>query len=408
MMMARLLFAVLCSLQGRHVYSVAAPTAANSITGVVAVADVSDPNCNIGSACSPTIAGSILPPALRGLCVGTTSGNMCWDACNEEHAPETYSTDANFRLGIALMVKQFRTGQRGGASCQGAKLRSTCAPGERCTPPQSTWGRGMCTNMPPNGNQCVDMCDTKIPLTAFKNTIGKQAGTVSIVEQVRGGRDPLGHTTCPGPSVWLWLWIPILLCILVGACFGVFRMFQGFKGLKKGQPSDRNRQQYKEPTEEPFVEEGYDDYNQGAKAMEYSEEPMPVMEPMMDQSAVIYEAPLMGEQVIAPAAPVLFGGEPNLMAGLAPTTMAQPGVGTFLAPTTYSQYTTGAAGAYTVYPQASSVTSGSAYVSRPAYGGSTVVPGGTLGTQMPAYGAYGAYGGVPTTTSYPTGSMRIG
>ena len=44
------------------------------------------------------------------------------------------------------MVKQFRTGQRGQNSCPGAKLTTTCNPGERCTPPGLTWGRGMCTS----------------------------------------------------------------------------------------------------------------------------------------------------------------------------------------------------------------------------------------------------------------------
>jgi len=261
------------------------------------------------------------------------------------------------------------------------------------------------------------MCDTSHPLSLFKETPGKQAGTVSIVEQVRGGRDPAGLTTCPGPSVWLWLWIPLGILALIGVFFCIFKLIQLNKGLKKGIPSDKR--QYKEPLDDaPFVEDNYDDFNQGPKAMEYSDEPMPVLEPLVEQSAVIengaaiphyVEPGLAGEQVISTPAP-LFGGEPNLMAGFAPTTVVQPAAGTFLAPSTYSQYTTGAAGGYTtVYPQASSMAIGGAstYVSRPAYGGSITQPGGALATQTPAYGAYGGYT-VTDAGPQPSGSMRIG
>jgi len=505
MMAARLLF-VVGSLQGRHVYSAPSP----SIPAFVATPDVSDPTCEAGMSCSATLTGVILPDVLRGLCVATANGNMCWDACNDAHDEADYgASNPNTQMGIALMVKELRTGMRNGA-CPGAKNTPTCSPGVRCTPPQLTRDRGMCTNLGlGQGNQCVDMCDMTNPLTFFKDTPGKQAGTVATVEQVRGGRDPMGRTTCPGPSVWLWLWIPILLCCMVGTCFGVFKMFQGYKGLKKGQPSANRSQQYKEPDEMPFVEASASTFltesreagetklhvesdkgfqagrlvsiDEGSPVEEVNEitgfgsillknplkfahpkgapvrmlpedtwlpeepmpvEPMPVMEPLPTYVPEVptYPPAVIYEQAAPPyGTPSLFGGEPNLMAGLAPTTTTtymQPAGATFAAPTTYSQYTTPAAATTysqyttpaadysTVYPQASSMALGgnSTYgvptaVSRPAYGGSTYgVPtattGSALGTQMPAYGAYGAYGGVPTTASYggvqPTSSMRIG
>ena len=120
----------------------------------------------------------------------------------------------------------------------------------------------------------------------------------------------------------------------------------------------------------------------------------------------------------AKAAPAtnIFGGEPNLMGGLAP--LAAPL--TVAAPTT--MYPSLAAPMTAAYPAASYqlpvqqgyAQAGSAYMTGSQFGGSMALTGGAMTTQMPAYGAYGAQAApqmVSTSLNqavYPTGSMRIG
>merc|ERR1719316_2667459 len=111
------------------------------------------------------------------------------------------------------------------------------------------------------GNVCLDMCNTDIPLDTFHDTPGKVAGTVSLVEMVRAGQDPAGLTQCPMASVWLWLWIPLLLCVLIGICAAAYWMFNFYTGrLKKFKNKG-----YREP-EQPLVEDDapYADYQQVA------------------------------------------------------------------------------------------------------------------------------------------------
>jgi len=307
---------------------------------------------------------------------------MCWDACNLEHDEMDYATGAN-QKGMALMVKTFRTANRGADSCPGSVMQATCTPGDRCTPQGLTLYRGMCTPvagsqtwlpMPPYkpGNQCLDMCDTKIPLDAFHDAPGKQAGTVSLVEQIRGGRDPAGYTTCPGASVWVWLWFPILLCCLLGFCYLAYWMFNYYRTrLRK----DKNRSMR---DNEPFVQDEvpYGNYDQVQPQMGGGGDPMPVMEqekmPVMDVDQIPQMQPVVQQQpmtVAAPAAGQSLFGTPDLMGGLAPATV--------MPPTT------------TTYTQASPY--------------SMQVPMATQMTQMPAatysqygaapYGAYSSYGG---------------
>jgi len=256
----------------------------------------------------------------------------------------------------------------------------------------------MCITMAGKGNTCLDMCDTKIPLDTFHDTPGKQAGTVGIVEQVRAGRDPAGFTTCPGPSVWLWLWIPLLLCCAVGFCALAYFMFNYYRGRLKRSVKNRG---YSEP-EEPYVEDGppYADYNQGLPQQEadfqqmpppqddrdVALEPMPVIDQTQYPAEPLVEVPIVTGQA---AAPNLFGGAPDLMAGLAPATVAMAAPAPLYAGMAAPLTTAGSSYApYTVAPGALQTVS-------PMYGGSMAV--------QPTYGAYGAYG-----TTYPTGSMRIG
>jgi len=261
------------------------------------------------------------------------------------------------------------------------------------------------------GNQCLDMCDTSIPMALFKDTPGKQAGTVNIVNAVRAGRDPKGMVTCPITGAMLWLLIPLTLCCCVGLVGGAAWVFNYMRALRRKQ--NQKNQNYREP-EQQFLEEQqqpYADYGQEQpqeqyQQRDYAAEPMPVMEPMV-------EVPVLqaGEQNI-------FGGAPNLMGGLAPLSAPL----TVAAPTT--MYPSLAAPMTAAYPTASYqlpaqgyAQAGSSYVTGSQFGGSMALTGGAMATQMPAYGAYGAYGAqaapqmVSTSlnqTVYPTGSMRIG
>jgi hypothetical protein len=276
----------------------------------------------------------------------------------------------------------------------------------------------MCLTIPGQGNQCTDMCNTKIPLDTFHDTPGKQAGTVAIVEMVRAGRDPAGLTTCPGPSVWIWLWIPILLCCLIGFCALAYYMWNYYRQRLK-----RGRSGYREP-EPGYVEDQvpYADYQQvSPQDMEYDQmappqtmdmdqtlEPMPVAEPYQEiapQTAM----PLLEEKAVELSGPNLFG-DPSLMGGFAPAAVAAPAAYAIGGPT-YAQ-------PYMLQPQATSMAvsnygglsgyGGSAYQSRPMVGGVVT------GASVPSYGAYGAYGapnayGGANVTTYPgTTSMRIG
>jgi len=368
--------------------------------------DQQDPNCVVGQSCS---TGSLVP-TVRGLCVTDMGSNWCWDACNLKHPVTSYST-AN-QAGIALMVKQLRTGMRFG-SCPGASFTPTCNPGERCTPPGSTWGRGMCTTQVGAGNQCLDMCNYKIPMDTFHDTPGKQAGTVQIVQMVRAGRDPAGLTTCPGASVWVWLWFPLLLFCSIGMCALAYWMFNFYRGrLKRG-----GNKGYREP-EQPYVEEGqpYVDYDQVApqdmdqmapQDQYYGEEdPMPVVD-QQDYGAVLAPAavpvstePNLFEQpMLMPLAAGSVYAQQPLTTGY-PTTYAAPMT---MAPQMYqanSMSVSGAQGYTTTYQQAA----------MPQYVSQAAVPQYT--SQMLAAPVtmqpYGAYGGATATTYPGTTSMRMG
>lgn len=410
--MARLLTGLFCLLQGGLVNGQIINTSIPGTTNQI-YPDVEDGTCTPGGYCTPN--AGILIPTIRGLCVAVPGmTQQCWDACNDNHTLDLYGAGqpATTQKALAMMVKQLRTGRRygscpGSASAAAARRETICNPGERCTPPGLTWGRGMCITMAGNGtglqqDACLDMCDTSIPETTWKSTPGKQAGTLRMVRQVQAGRDPSGLTTCPGISVWVWLWFPIFLCCAIGCCAGSYYSFMYYKNRIKPNRS------YREPVNEPFMEDGqgmgqYNDFPQGQpqemdaypppQTMDAMEDPMPVIEPQQE--------PLLAEVPVAPAAfveekvePNLFD-QPNLMAGLAPLTVAAPTASYPVAGSNYitsyqaaPQYTT----SYAV-PQAASMS-----VAAPVY-----VAGGAT-TVTPSYGAYGAYG-----TTYPgTTSMRIG
>lgn len=322
----------------------------------------------------------------------------------------------------------------------------------------------MCVTITGAGNQCLDMCDKKTVL-AISTTAGKQAGTKQTVNAVRAGRDPEGRTTCPGPSVWIWLWIPIVLCCLMGLVFGAWKIYE----VQLTRKRQRNKGTYREP-DQPFPEE-----NPASAVYQPQEEMETQMEPPPMAGAAAYEQPPMTAAMMAPEndpmpvlqpepaylAPVeviqptesfpnLFGQPPLTL--VAPQTVAPnffPGMGSLQQPlTTYSQPITtsypqaaptsfsGAGMLQTSYPQAGSmaVSGGgvlqapaSAYTT-PAYGtaasayaayGTPLVGSMTnpMTTVPPSYGAYGAYGASPSygaqmaanTTVYPgTTSMRIG
>jgi len=428
--MARLLIALCFLLQGRHsngqnatvpvatvpAVPVATVPAAGVLTSIPATTavifpDVSDTACTPGSYCTSNVG--ILTPQIRGLCVnsGTTSGQQCWDACNTNHSLDSFgmAQPAGTQKALAMMVKQLRTGNRYG-SCPGSKssaAETVCNPGERCTPPGLTWGRGMCitiSNGTIQGDQCLDMCDTSIPMSTYSTTPGKEEGTLRIVRQVQAGRDPSGMTTCPGVTVWVWLWFPLLLCCCIGLCAGAYYGFSAYKSRLK----PRN---YREPINEPYMEEGqgpYVDYQDqqpqmdqyGDQAppqtMDGMEDPMPVIEP---QAEPLLAAPMAFEEK---GPEINLFDQPNLMAGLAPLTVAAP---TSAYPVAGSNYITSYTQApITTYPQAGSMMiqgqpqAASMSVAAPVY-----LNAGAMTTQ-PTYGAYGAYG-----TSYPaTSSMRIG
>jgi len=366
-------------------------------------------DCIVGSYCSEGPPMNIEIPHLRGLCVMTAVGKECWDACNTAHTVQQYS-GANTKA-IAMMVKQLRTGNGpAGAACPGSKSsfvnETICNQGERCTPPGLTWGRGMCVSVGGMGDQCKDMCDTSLPMTMFHDQAGKQAGTLRIVQQVRAGRDPSGLTTCPGLTVWVWLWFPIILCCLIGICGATYYAFSAYRGRMKPRGAYREpsaNQQYDQEQNQ------YDDRYQQEDGMPppqtmeqmdqmpqtYQDDPMPVAEPLLAE-------PMYEEK--APAYEVNLFEQPNLFPGLQPLTVAAPSTSYPVQGFTQSfQPVQGFAPA--AYSQSMSGVGMPQMASRPAVVSQVYTqPGAAMTTQVP-YGAYGAYGGA----TYPgTTSMRIG
>lgn len=262
-------------------------------------------------------------------------------------------------------------------------------------------------------NSCLDMCDTSIPIETYKAP-GAQSGTISTVQAVQNGRDPSGLTTCPGASVWIWLWFPVLLCCLIGCCAAAYMGYNFYKTRLK--PTNRTGS-YREPINEEYGEQAfvqdqsppYADYQDQEmpppQTMDQMNDagPMPVLEPQAEQFAADapYVAPVVDEK------PAMYEGnifdQPSLLAGLAPLTVAAP---TAAYPVAGSNYLTSGA-QVTTYPAAQSM-SLAAPMFMPAYGGSTaqtmttMAPTYAPATVAPTYGAYGAYG-----AAYP-GSMRIG
>jgi len=363
------------------------------------------------------------------------------------------------QAGIALMVKQFRTGQKGSDSCPGARLTADCVLDTRCTPPGLTYKRGWCTSVDGHGMECLDMCD---PASDFKGK-GAQAGTMQLVEQVRAGRDPQGYTQCPSASVWRWIWFPLLLCCCVGICALTYAGYRYYMTrLKKFNNKEKMSGRYAD-----------EDMLGGAPPMDYSQvapqppseefmnkdlppaampalDPLPVGEPgittlataatpgqallnvnsqagfEIGQMIQINEGPMQevneitgfGSLVLkhplqnnhpagtpikalpagtSQAGGSIFGAPPSLLSNALPTTMAAPQtVITPMQGSTYTSYPMGGSMYGVGVPQTTS------YVSTGAAAPVTTAYGGSMATAMPSYGAYGAY-----TTQYPTTSMRI-
>jgi len=233
------------------------------------------------------------------------------------------------------------------------------------------------------------MCNTAVALTAFK-AAGKEAGTITTVQMVRAGRDPDGLTTCPGPSVWYWLWFPILLCCCVGICALAYYMYSYYRRRLKKQ---KDTSGFMDEDMMPMQDMPYQDYNEVAP--QPMQEPLPIADPVPTTQDFMQEpietVPPLVPMNLAPTATYeqnIFG-EPSLLQGrtAVPQTVAMPmatNLGGF--PTVPS----GRVGSF--QPQMAT-----------GFGGS-------MGTQMPQYGAYGAYGGAGTIAGggYPTTSMRIG
>jgi hypothetical protein len=170
----------------------------------------------------------------------------------------------------------------------------------------------------------------------------------------------------------MWLWFPILLCCCVGFCALAYYLYSYYRRrLKKTKDTSGFM-------DEDFQDGPYVDYNEVAPQPMMQDMPM-AMEPM----PVIDQAPAPMEAVVPPLVPMennIFG-TPNLLSqpAVGPQTIAMP-MGTNLGgfPTVPS----GRVGSFQPY-------------------------GGSMASQMPAYGAYGAYGGTQMG-GFPTNSMRIG
>jgi len=397
--------AVGVALQGRHVTAGAAVQ--------TWAADQPD-TCQAGSACSPMVSID----KYHGLCVG---GDQCWDACNPNHDIHDYAP--SFPAGpekkaIAMMIKQMRTGNHFQACADFQNVHAKdnnpegiCDPDQRCTPPGLTFGRGMCITLQGTGkgNECLDMCDTSIPKESWKQAAGAQAGIWTIVQKVQNGRDPAGLTTCPGVTVWVWLWFPLLLCCSIGFCAGGFYWYKFIKRAnKRGANKGYTEPDYVEDQQQPFVDYGegmpQPDYQQDMEMPAPQDDPMPVVEP----------EPMPVVQPIAeqPQAQMDLFGQP----ALAPSTIqvAAPVSSSYMmGPTTGSQYVTSYAApattayaAPTTYPAASSmVINGGQVYSQPAYTTTSMsVANPIMTTQLPAqYTQYPATGALAATSS-----MRIG
>jgi len=241
--------------------------------------------------------------------------------------------------------------------CPGMETLTECQPGARCTNPMEGYLSGMCVyvegSVPPN--VCRNMCDTTYSLQSY-NTPGKAAGTMETVEAVRSGNDPLGRTTCPGLTIWVWLWVPILLCCCIACCAGAYYAYTFYRQRLKRGRGYREEGEKKDVT--PFLEEPYAEY------APVDQEPMPVV----DQPPV--EMPVTEAALPPPVEAPIAGAAPLTQLYAQPAATTTP----FTMPMAGSMY------------------------SQPGYQ-SMSYPMGSHVTQMPTYGAYSGYG---------AGSMRIG
>lgn len=406
---AVVLFATVSHLNGvLSQVTVSIPGAVISVTAPPITTAVAD-TCTPTKSCSRPIF-----PGSRNICVdvggaGTVS-TECWDACDHTKSLQAYGGDpAKSSLAtvqaIAMMVQAARTWQ---GLCPGEAWvpHAECNLGERCT--AHTLNRGICTLKTvgtASVKECLDMCDTSIPITAYGHGHGEMSSNMGLVLAVRGNRDPQGETFCPTTTVWLWLWFPILLCCICGCGLGLWYAYLSWRRSVKNRNRFQKDDDYGDQ-EMPYYNQ---DYQQGQDMggfdgqgdpyagdyQQVSQEPMPAMDqqtpyPDMSREMAMADA---GEMPVAPPleAPPTQQQPPRALSQqvqqmqLPPTTapgMAPPGA--MAAPSTF--YTSNPPMAYpnTVMPGG-----------LPGRGGSMQVGGGSMYSQPMAYPP----GAMPTNLS---------
>jgi hypothetical protein len=246
-------------------------------TGVNAQTVVTAPEFKTDT-CTPT-KGCSQPyyPNHGSICVEPQTGvTQCWNACDPARTDlNSYSGvqgngnpasttaaeragDVEIRQAIAMMVQSARTVQ---GLCPGAEWNTNveCNLNTRCT--AYTLNRGFCSIGANGAHVCKDMCDSSIPIDQYGGTAGiatNKADVEHTVSLVRANRDPLGETICPGATVWLWLWFPIVLCCIIGCCYGGYVAYNHWRRVNRNKNRLNQREQEYDYDREP----AYDDYPQ--------------------------------------------------------------------------------------------------------------------------------------------------
>jgi len=225
--------------------------------GVAYYDDIQHSQCTLGGNCSD---GGI--PENRGFCARGRHiglGNACWDVCNLNHDPESFTTSDTLdreTMSFAGMVETVRAGLNPMVRCPGLESGGdSCPPGEMCPEEMLTEfkilkGRGMCVidAGQHHSRACWDMCDSRRNPQDY--TMGTASGTAATVWAVRGS------SVCPGTPWWAWALTVLGAMMMVTCGIGAFNVIKRLRKIRSRAAKEHN------------MDENYDDTAEFKKNME--------------------------------------------------------------------------------------------------------------------------------------------
>lgn len=303
-----------------------------------------------------------------------------------------------------MMVSSIRQG-RHPVSCPDVQSRyGECEPGNRCTRMNIQRDQGMCVSVPNAvpANQCLDMCDTSIPLDTFKTIPGHKEGTKKTVEAVRAGWDTGPFpVTCPGAQWWMFLWIPaILICCVLG-CLGFWYANKFVRSRRMKYSDNRDQENFNYGQQQtPYISDDQyraeeSDYRRVEE--EYRQEPEYAQE--VPPQTMVEEVPqqILPDPLPAPVEPppaVVAAAAPQIVSmsyATGPTMSSMPAQApAVMMPQGMSHYSTSASGypGATAYQGLTSTAYAQPSYGQPSYGQPLMAAANPMVTVPPAVASY--------------------